>query len=202
MAFYTPTTNSKLTVTNWNTYVRNRLVNYFTSTANRDAEVTAPTEGMVAYTADTDTFWYYSGSAWLALMKPSYGRGYVTQATKTGVQSGVTTVTDVTGLSISFTAEASRRYRISLTGMVASNTSNDSVQLQITNASNTVLNFGIFPCPSNGYSVSAAVEYFVVPGAGSVTYKARILRNTGSGSVIFDSGTTYPAYLTAQDIGT
>tara|TARA_R110000787_G_scaffold254405_1_gene359700 strand:+ start:351 stop:1256 length:906 start_codon:yes stop_codon:yes gene_type:complete len=37
----------------------------FTNTTTRDASIAAPTEGLFAYTSDTDILWYYSGSAWL-----------------------------------------------------------------------------------------------------------------------------------------
>lgn len=201
MAFYTPSTGQKLTVTNYNTHVRNRLVNYFTSTTNRDAEIVSPVEGMMAYTADTDVFWFYNGASWLPTTNPLYGRGLITQASKTSVQTGITTVTDITSLTVSFTAEALRTYKVSVWVGVGSSVSGDSVSVYITDAANTVLQTGTVAIPESGFNPTAYVEYYVTPGAGSVTYKARIARGTGSGSVAVSAGTTQPAYITVEDIG-
>jgi hypothetical protein len=38
----------------------------FANTTARDAAITAPAEGQFAFTKDTDSLWYYSGSAWVA----------------------------------------------------------------------------------------------------------------------------------------
>jgi hypothetical protein len=41
-------------------------INVFASTAARDAAITSPQEGQFAYTKDTNSLWYYTGSAWAA----------------------------------------------------------------------------------------------------------------------------------------
>jgi hypothetical protein len=41
-------------------------INVFASNAARDAAITAPQEGQFAFTKDTNSLWYYSGSAWVA----------------------------------------------------------------------------------------------------------------------------------------
>lgn len=128
------------------------------------------------------------------------GRGVVATATKTSGQGSITSVTDVTSLSVTFTAVTGRRYRLSFQGQVYSNVSGDTVQVQITDSTNAVQNFGI-ALASSGYSMSIRVDAYVTPSAGSVTYKVRALRNTGSGTVGIDCGSTYPAFLVAEDVG-
>lgn len=65
------------TAANINGYLQDQTVMKFASTAARDAAfdgVGEPTlsEGMFAYTSDTDTLWFYTGSAWqVATIKPS-----------------------------------------------------------------------------------------------------------------------------------
>lgn len=41
------------------------VITRFASTAARNAAITAPTEGQFSYTTDTDTLWYYDGTAWV-----------------------------------------------------------------------------------------------------------------------------------------
>lgn len=62
--YYTAVTGNTITAANWNTYVRDQTANVFATASARTAAITAPTEGMVSYLSDTDTLWYYSGSAW------------------------------------------------------------------------------------------------------------------------------------------
>lgn len=128
------------------------------------------------------------------------GRGVVATATKTSGQGSITSVTDVTSLSVTFTAVTGRRYRLSFQGQVYSSVSGDTVQVQITDSTNAVQNFGI-ALASSGYSMSIRIDAYVTPSAGSVTYKVRALRNTGSGTVGIDCGSTYPAFLVAEDVG-
>lgn len=128
------------------------------------------------------------------------GRGVVATATKTSQQGSITSVTDVTSLSVTFTAVTGRRYRLSFQGQVFSSSSGDTVQVQITDSTNAVQNFGI-ALANSGYSKSISVDAYVTPSAGSVTYKVRALRHTGSGTVGIDCGSTYPAFLVAEDVG-
>ena len=55
-----------LTASDVNTYLMQQTVMVFASTAARDAAITAPSEGMFAYTKDSDTLFYHTGSAWVA----------------------------------------------------------------------------------------------------------------------------------------
>lgn len=55
-----------LTAADVNTYLMEQSVMVFASTAARDSAVTSPTEGMFAYTSDSDTLFYYDGAAWVA----------------------------------------------------------------------------------------------------------------------------------------
>lgn len=128
--------------------------------------------------------------------------GRITQASKTAQQTTITAVVDVAGLSVTFTALAGRRYLLSLECLMFSATADDVVQCQITDNANTVLQLaqGISRVVNVGVSLIAEIE--VVPGAGSVTYKARALRASGAGNVTFDCGATYPATLRVTDIGT
>lgn len=72
-----------LTAAEVNTYLMEQSVMVFASTAARDTAVTSPTEGMFAYTSDSDTLFYYDGAAWVA----------------TSLAADITAVTAGTGLT-------------------------------------------------------------------------------------------------------
>jgi hypothetical protein len=47
-------------------YISSQVISVHTTTTTRDSAITSPAEGQFAFTKDTDTLWYYSGSAWVA----------------------------------------------------------------------------------------------------------------------------------------
>lgn len=56
-----------LTAQEVDTYLMRQSVMSFATSTARDAAITTPVEGMVAYLEDRNTFWYYDGSAWTNL---------------------------------------------------------------------------------------------------------------------------------------
>lgn len=44
--------------------IEKRVVGVYNNVADRDAKITAPVEGQIAYLKDTNKLTYYSGSAW------------------------------------------------------------------------------------------------------------------------------------------
>lgn len=90
-----------LTASDTNTYLMQQSVMTFATTAARDAAITAPSEGMFAYSLADDEFYVYSGSAWLpfdiswkswtpTINGVTLGSGYTLSATY--VQIGKTVV--------------------------------------------------------------------------------------------------------------
>ena len=71
------TSGSVLTADQVNTYLMDQTIMKFATTTARDnafggAGEPTLSEGMFAYTSDTDTLWFYTGSAWeVATIKPS-----------------------------------------------------------------------------------------------------------------------------------
>ena len=59
-------TGDVVTAADFVSYVTQQVIATFTNTTTRDSSITSPTEGQFAFTEDTDTLWYYSGSAWVA----------------------------------------------------------------------------------------------------------------------------------------
>lgn len=57
-----------LTANNVNTYLMQQTVMVFATAAARTSAITAPSEGMVTYLSDSNSFWYYSGTAWTEIV--------------------------------------------------------------------------------------------------------------------------------------
>lgn len=57
-----------LTANNVNTYLMQQTVMVFTSAAARTSAISSPSEGMVSYLTDSNSLWYYNGSAWVEIV--------------------------------------------------------------------------------------------------------------------------------------
>lgn len=64
MAYKVFTNGSPLPASDLNTYLMNQSVMVFADSAARSAALTSPTEGMLTWLQDTDTYEYYNGSTW------------------------------------------------------------------------------------------------------------------------------------------
>ena len=110
-----------------------------------------------------------------------------------------TSATDITGMTITFTAVANRRYRIMALCVTQQSGAGAGVQnLYVRNGANTIIG------SVGGSEASANFATWVcitidTPGAGSVTYKASIITNANT--VDIACSTTQPAILTVEDFG-
>lgn len=127
-------------------------------------------------------------------------QGRVGYAEITSTQT-FTTLADVTGLSVTFTAAASRYYKISVHGLLRSSVANDVAQLVIATGAGTTLSVGQVVCANTGFAVGAPVSFVAQPAAGSTTFKVRCVRSSGTGTVTLDAAATYPAFIVVEDIG-
>lgn len=57
-----------LTANNVNTYLMQQSVMVFADASARSTAITSPSEGMVTYLSDSNSLWYYSGSAWVEIV--------------------------------------------------------------------------------------------------------------------------------------
>lgn len=67
------------------------VVQVYNSVSDRSTKVTAPTEGMLSYQKDTNTFTYYTGSAWVNLLPtvPNFTSGTSVPSSGTGANGDV-----------------------------------------------------------------------------------------------------------------
>jgi len=102
LGFKTFTTGEVLTAADVNGYLMQGVL-VFASEAARNAAITSPQEGQFAFTKDTNSLWYYTGSAWAA----SGATGDIEGVTAgTGISGGGTsgTVTITNDMATTITA--------------------------------------------------------------------------------------------------
>lgn len=130
-----------------------------------------------------------SGVAW----------GVIDVKTVTAAQNGIAAVTDITGLSSTFTAVANRRYRYTLMVPVAVQQTATGIQTaSITDASNVVKGStnNTAPAASQAFSIVIAFE---TPAAGSTTRKGRMATTAGTVDLAF--GATLVGSFCVEDVG-
>lgn len=113
----------------------------------------------------------------------------------------VTTTVNIVGLSVTFTAVAGRKYKVTAEGFMFSSVANDWGAMRITDGSNNQLTCDQKPLPSTTLAVKLHCETIISPPAGSYTVKVRADRNVGTGSATFDASATAPAFILVEDIG-
>ena len=129
------------------------------------------------------------------------GGGRVASASRTTSQTAIgTSATDLTGLSVTFTATSTRYYRVSVfIPTVIQDTAAGAPVLQITDSAGTVINSATLSISSASYRSPMYVVTFESGLSGSITRKARLLtsNNTCQTSV----ASTSPALLIVEDLG-
>ena len=130
-------------------------------------------------------------------------RGTVGYAQVTANQAGITTIADITGVSVTWTAVAGRRYRISVKAMLISSVATDDANVWIRDSANVKYEaFGV-NCPSTTHGINASGSAIVTGlGAGSKTFKLSVERATGTGTITAVAGADFPMYILVEDIGT
>lgn len=126
--------------------------------------------------------------------------GRVASTTGTGNSNISAAETDV--LSVTFTAVAGRRYRVSSVFQCVSNAATMTITAALTDASNAHLQIAVISqlaAAGGYYTLAPWVE--IPPGAaGSRTYKLRA--STNASNIARNSSATQPDALLVEDIGT
>lgn len=115
-------------------------------------------------------------------------------------QTGISTDTDLTGLTTTFTAGTGRRYKINVTAHVAGTVTNDLFSLRLKKDGVQIAAAeGVITLANNQQSVSFTVDD--TPTAASHTYKLSLFRPTGTGTLTLYATSVVPALLLIEDIG-
>lgn len=127
--------------------------------------------------------------------------GRLNSASVAADQTPITTVVDLTGMTVAVTAGTSRRLKITATGPATSSVVADRVAFKIQEGA-TVLATGYFHVTPNATSTATHMHLVaeVAGVTGAHTYKATLVRQSGTGNVTF-SAATYPGTFLVEDIG-
>jgi hypothetical protein len=182
-------------------------IKVYATTAARDAAITAPTAGIVVYINSDDAsegLWHYNGSTWYKGAGWNTPWGVVARTTNTANSSVVSTNTFIDLSSLTFTAIAGRLYKVQFSGRtVASDIDfNSDFLVAITDGSNNAIQTVAFPFGfATGGNVRTEGFILVSPAAGSVTYKVRMGRTAGTGTVQALASGTDITHFYIEDIG-
>lgn len=160
----------------------------------------SPTVGQRIYETDTgkNLMYYGATTGWKKTWSDPWGVIDVKSNGTTG-QTGISSATDVTSLTATFTnPTANRRIKLSAAFRVTQNTADAVVEGLITNGSNVVQN-KVSVSLSAGFAGYLTPLAIVTPAAGSVTYKVRL--STTGGTVDTNVAATQPALFVLEDIG-
>lgn len=143
-----------------------------------------------------------SGSAaTVAARLDAAGAGDVAYAETTTTTGSITTVeTDLTGLSVTFTAVAGRRYRVTAVVEVIDTASSSVYVLALKESATQLHRFTAV----NGHTGGSTCSLLYVNNAsisGSKTWKLTLVRAGGSGTLSTTNGATYPSFILVEDIG-
>ena len=126
--------------------------------------------------------------------------GEVGYAEITADQSGFGVLADVVGLSVTFTAVASRKYKVTAFMRVIKEVSAGSILIQIADGANVGIQHDVVSLqPGEGDSCTPVKR--VVPGAGSVTYKVRASNAGTAGTTMVRGSSTAPGIILVEDVG-
>ena len=202
--FKTFTAAEVLTAADLNNYCQSQSVMYFATTAARDAAITSPVAGMVAFIDSNDAnegLYVYHGATGGWRKGPGWNAPWgvmgvaLQQATTASTTS---TVIDV-GLSITYNHVANRRYRYSYSCNAFSGAG--AVDLRVTNSSNVDLANSASRIQIPGasqISTLTKVFYFSPTTSASITHKVRF---NGTVSCQIYGDATYSNQFIIEDIG-
>lgn len=127
--------------------------------------------------------------------------GKVGYAEVTANQGSITTVTDITGLSVTWDFVSGRAYKVTAAVQAQSTVADDAVRMEITTTGGTVSTFAQQVARVSATSVTLLRSVVLTGLSGSITRKVRLQRFSGSGTVTMVAAATVPAFLLVEDIG-
>ena len=179
----------------WGNAIRDRVIMRYATTG----ALPAATDGTVAYVDADDRLYLRRAGAW-TLAGPL---GRVAYVEKIASQAGLTSQTDLTGLSVTFTAVSGRAYRLSAEGLFARSGSAtpDFALMQIKHTSGSPIYKEIqIHTPSNAYALNGGGSIVETGLSGSLTIK--VSAGGSGGAVELGATTQNPATLLVEDLGT
>ena len=129
----------------------------------------------------------------------SLPKGWIGYAERTTGQGSITTITDLTGLSVAVTVAAGRRIKVTGKILAKSSVATDLVVGTIREGSTVLQRFANHA--SGALYTSSQGSILLSPTAGSHTYKLSLERGTGTGTIDHAADPTFPAFILVEDLG-
>jgi hypothetical protein len=142
-----------------------------------------------------------SGTVLTAANLDKHAGGWIGYVEVTAGQTGITSEADITSLTLTVTANASRYHKVSWQCEVDVSNLDTVPVVKVTDASNNAKGQTTmaFPIINVGHTFAGSV---VETGwSGSTTRKLRAVRALGTGTVDINAAATSPAFLLIEDIG-
>lgn len=153
-------------------------------------------EGQFIFETDTNKLVGFGGVDWA----PRDAGGQLGYAQAVASQGSITTLVDLTSLSVAVTVGTGRRVKITAACLAGSTVAADTIDLLIREGS-TTLQIAEFRATAASSSESLQAAVVLTPSAGAHTYKLSMQRAAGSGTVTMTAGATFPAFILVEDMG-
>lgn len=162
----------------------------------------SPVVGDSLFETDTGKFlqWQSSTTGWTPPWNSDFGN--MGSATATTNQATITTIADLTSLTVTFTAIGNRRYKVRGNLLISGTIALDQWTLTLADGSNAVKQTWIATVAAAN-EVKPITPEFVVTGlaAGSQTLKFRLAKTSGTGSAASNAGAAFIAGISVDDDG-
>jgi hypothetical protein len=202
------TAASVLTSADVNDYLMEQSVMYFATTAARDAAITAPEDGMVAYIGSNDAdegLYTYNGTSWRKgpgwnapwglLAKLKRTNNSVTSSTHTTLQDGTNTLT------VTATTVTNRVYRMTTVHNPYANGGANGFQASHVVGGATQSQFLVQSLSTVTQDTRTYVSTFTETSGQSRIFKAQIAAYNTNTQVTDWGSATIPRILIVEDIG-
>lgn len=136
----------------------------------------------------------------LAATLTTSGWGTLGYAPVTTNQGSITTVVDLTALTVTVTVGTGRRIRIRAQIAAQSTVNGDGALMQIMEGGTQLMAASTY-LSSSTLGLPVICEVILTPTSGSHTYKLTLQRIIGSGTLTMNANATAPAYILVEDIG-
>lgn len=128
-------------------------------------------------------------------------RGLMGEASISADQGSITTLVDLTNLSVTFDSEAGRKYWLIGGVHMSSTVANDEGGLRVRLGNGGAINRARVQINTSGRRYYVIVADTHVPGAGTTTYKLSAERIQGTGTLTANAGANEEGFLRVFDVG-
>jgi hypothetical protein len=201
------TAASVLTAADLNNYCQSQSVMYFASTAARDAAITSPVAGMVAYVGSADSsegLYSFNGTNWRKGPGWNAPWGWMASVTQSGALVTTSGTTEITVTSTaSFSSIANRRYLFTVSTSCYDDVATGSqftFRLRNGSLTGTSLMAQIVSTSLNNYTPLAFSFSTTLSTASSNGLFLTMQRTSGTGRFNSNASAS-PALITMTDIG-